>query len=162
MTDEETKVWPPHKHAFEQLEDRLEYGAQFKWTDVCELLGIPLEKRETWTFLQEWFALKNLIQNEGFFPSERGMRGVGFRLLLREEMAALVRAKEHRKADDSLMRSAILAKVPRDGLDETQVAALDHWENKSACLGATGKAILRKRKLPPIEMVIKTIKQLAG
>ena len=162
MSDEETKTWPPHKHAFEQLEDQLEYGAQFKWTDVCGVLGISLEKRTTWAFLQEWFHLKNLIQREGFFPSERGMRGVGFRLLLREEMADLVRAKEHRKANDSLMRSAVLSKVPRDGLDKTRVAALDHWENKAACLGATGKAILRKRKLPPIEMVVKTIKQIAG
>ena len=90
------------------------------------------------------------------------MGQVGFRLLLREEMADLVRGKEHRKANDSLMRSAVLAKVPREGLTETQVAGLDHWENKAACIGMTGKALLRKRKLPSIEMVVKTIKTLAG
>lgn len=159
--DDETKVWPPHKHAFEQLVEQLGYGAQFKWEEVCELLGVDLNKRHEWKFLQEWFALKNLIQNEGYFPSERGMGGVGFRLLLREEMSELVRAKEHRKARDSLMRSAVLAKVPRDGLTEAQVASLDHWENKAACIGITGKSLLRKRKLPSIEMITKTIKELA-
>ena len=158
----DTSTWPPHKHAFEQLENRLEYGAQFKWLEVCELLGIEENRRAEWAFRNEWVALKSLIQKEGFFPTERGMGQVGFRLLLREEMADLVRGKEHRKANDSLMRSAVLAKVPREGLTETQVAGLDHWENKAACIGMTGKALLRKRKLPSIEMVVKTIKTLAG
>ena len=159
--DENVSTWPPHKNAFEQLEERLEYGAQFKWDEICELLGIDESKRSEWTFLQEWFALKNLIQKEGFFPTERGMGQIGFRLLLREEMAALVRSKEHRKASDSLMRSAVLAKVPREGLTELQIATLDHWEVKAACIGVAGKALLRKRKLPPIEMMNKTIKAIA-
>ena len=158
---QDVSVWPPHKHAFEQLEDKLEYGAQFKWDEICELLGIDQSRRTEWTFLNEWFALKELIQMEGFFASERGMRGVGVRLLLREEMASLVRSKEKRKANDSLMRSVVLSKVPRDGLNETHVSSLDHWENKAACIGATAKALIRKRKLPPIEMITKTIKELA-
>jgi len=157
---EEVSVWPPHKHAFEQLQDKLEYGAQFTWDVICELLGIDKNKRAEWTFLQEWFALRELIQSEGFFASERGMRGVGVRLLLREEMAALVNSKERRKANDSLMRSTVLSKVPREGLSEGQVRSLDHWENKAACIGATSKALIRKRKLPPIEMVTKTIKEI--
>jgi len=158
---EEVSVWPPHKHAFEQMQDKLEYGAQFTWDVICEFLGIDQSKRAEWAFLQEWFALRELIQREGFFPSERGMRGVGVRLLLREEMAALVRSKEQRKANDSLMRSAVLSKVPREGLSETQVASLDHWEYKAACIGAAGKALLRKRKLPRIEMITKTIRELS-
>ena len=156
----DVSTWPPHKHAFEQLDDRLEYGAQFKWDEVCRLLGMDENNRTEWAFLREGFALKGRIQKEGFFPSERGMGGVGFRLLLREEMAKLVRGKEHRKANDSLMRSAVLSKVPRDGLSEADVSSLDHWENKAACIGATGKALLRKRKLPSIEMITKSIKEL--
>ena len=157
----DVSTWPPHKHAFEQLEEQLEYGAQFKWKDVCELMGMDENKRTEWAFLNEGFALKGLIQKEGFFPSERGMGGVGIRLLLREEMAKLVRGKEHRKATDSLMRSSDLSKVPRDVLSDVDVASLDHWENKAACIGMAGKALLRKRKLPSIEMITKSIKELA-
>ena len=73
--DDETKVWPPHKHAFEQLVDQLGYGAQFKWEEVCELLGVDLNKRHEWKFLQEWFALKGLRTRQS--AARRSHRGAG-------------------------------------------------------------------------------------
>ena len=159
---QETTVWPPHKHAFEQLEARLAYGGQFTWDEVCDLLGIAPTKRESLVFLQEWLGLKGAIENEGFLVTERGMNGKGFRLLLREEMAARVRASEHRKAHDSIRKSLVLSKVPRDDLAPEDMAALDHWENKAAILGAAGMALIRKRKVPPVEMVVKSIRALTG
>jgi len=160
--DHETSVWPPHRHAFEQLEERLGYGEQFTWHEVCDLLEINPAKRDSWVFLQEWLGLKHAIENEGFLVTERGMNGKGFRLLLREEMAARVRASENRKADDSIRKSFVLSQVPRDDLAPEDAAALDHWENKAAILGAAGKTLIRKRKVPPIEMMIKSIKALSG
>lgn len=160
---EDTKAYPAEREAFMHIMDRIEYGATFEWDDVCAWMGLPVEAANLpreWEFNQPWLRLSKMLESEGFFSTERGMNGSGFRILTREEMAHHVKCRELRSANVSLSNSVVLGKVPRDGMSDSDIKKLDHWEEKSALIGATAKVLLRKRNLPSPEMVIRSVKQI--
>lgn len=152
--------WPPHKAAFSELESRelIFYGSQITWDLLTDLIN--LGDRDDWRFRGEYLELCQKLKEEGFMATERGMNGTGIRLLTREEMAGAVKRREHAKANSSIRNSIMLSQVPRGGLPEERAKALDHWEAKSALVGATTKMLLRRRSLPSPEMQIKSINQI--
>ncbi len=150
--------WPPSKAAFEDLKERFEYGLIVRWEELEEFF--ETEHRDNWDFRTHWLNLIRLIETEGFFVTERGQAGKGFRFLNRREMADHVKARENKKAHDSMRKSLCLSKIPREGLSELEAKKIDHWENKSAVLAATAMAILRKRELPSPEMMTKSVRQI--
>lgn len=163
MMKDQTKSYPSEQEAFKQIMSVIEYGATFQWPTVCDWMGFDVsvvELPRTWEFNQPWMKLVKLLEHEGYFLTERGMNGKGFRILERTEMAEYVKNKELRAANQSLENSLCLSKVPRDGLNDSDLKKLDHWEEKSALVGATAKVLLRKRNLPSPEMTIKSIKQM--
>lgn len=157
----ETTEWPPHKYALAQLEKqgRIRYNEVIRWAELEKL--IDSGPREEWAFRGQYLCLADALKQQGFLLTQRGMNDEGVRILSREEMADVIREREHNKANDSLRNSLTLSKVPRDGLEPHQVKKLDHWETKSALVGATAKVLLRKRNLPSPEMAIKSIKQIS-
>lgn len=163
MNDASLKSWPPHKYALETVQEsgELDYGRTIVWARIEELFGYAREGETEWKFRAEWIEFCKLIKETGFSLTERGMHGEGVRVLQREEMADYVKTKEIAKANDSLRHSLMLSQVPREGLELREVKKLDHWETKSAVVGATSKVLLRKRSLPSPEMVTKSINQIA-
>lgn len=152
--------WPPHKAAFAKLteEGLISYGSQISWEKLTDLINMG--DRDDWRFRGEYLNLCQRLKEEGFLSTERGMNDMGIRLLTREEMAIAVKNRELSKATDSIRNSLMLSNVPRDDMAEEKVKALDHWEEKSALIGATSKVLLRKRNLPSPEMAVKSIQQI--
>lgn len=156
-TSDEVKQWPPHKHAISVLEGNgtLAYGKFIPWTTIEQLFNCG--DRDDWAFRSEYIKFSDKLKESGFLLTECGTNGEGIRILTREEMAAAVKSRELSKANDSLRNSRMLSNVPRDGLSEATIKALDHWETKTAVVGATSKVLLRRRHLPTPEMAIKSI-----
>lgn len=154
--------WPPYKNAINQLQKLglIKYGAEISWQLLEEL--IDMGDRESWRFKSQFIILTAQLKNMGFMLSQKGLNGTGVRILKREEMADLVNRREFYKAHDTLRNSQMLSEVPRDDMAESDIKKLDHWEHKTAILGATAIAILRRRKLPPADMAVKSIRQLAA
>lgn len=141
---------PLHPEMFETLNSagRMRYGAAFKWDEILPMLKMSMADLDSWGFREEWIPFRQMCMDElGLIATERGMDGTGFRFLDRDEMASYVCNKEMRKARDSIRNSVCLSMVPRDGLDAQNQRKLDHWEAKSAFVGAVSQALLRKRKL---------------
>lgn len=157
---EEAKKYPPYKHAIAELENRglLKYGSRIKWEIMQELIGV--NDRESWAFRGQMLELSAKLKEDGFLTTEKNMNGEGIRIQSREEMADSVRNREMAKANDSMRNSIMLSNVPREKMDEKDIAKLDHWEEKSALMGATSKMLLSKRKLPSPELVIKSVKEI--
>lgn len=154
--------WPPHKYTLNELKKRelIKYGAEIPW-DLLEKL-INSGPRNEWNFKAQYIEFSQALKEEGFMLSETKMNGLGVRILDRQEMAEVVKRNEYKKANDSLRNSLMLSQVPRAGLSPHEQKKLDHWETKTAVVGATGKVLLRKRSLPPPDMVVKSVKQLAA
>lgn len=158
--EETTSVWPPNRHAFDQLREmgKVGYGESVSFDVLIDLFKVGSDLT-SWKFRGEYLALRQLFEEHGFLVTERGMNGNGFRVLNREEMADLVRQRETNKANDSLRKSLTLSLVPRDGMAEVDARKIDHWETKAAVIGATSKLLLRKRSLPQPDQAVKSIRQ---
>jgi len=155
----EATEWPPYKYALRMLEERgrLQYGSVIDWDELEKLINRG--PRNFWPFRNQYVSLCAELKKMGFISTERGMNDRGIRILERLEMADYIRQKETQKANNSLLMSLSLSKVPRDGLKENEAKKLDHWETKTAVIGATSKVLLRKRTLPAPQKVIETVKQ---
>lgn len=158
----DAKQWPPHKYALAELKTRelVKYGSEIPWELIEELFDSG--PRSEWPFRTQYMKLCEALKDEGFWPSEARMNGLGIRLLNREEMADRVKAEHVKAANASLNQSLMLSKVPRENLSYAEVKKLDHWETKAAVIGATAKVLLRRRSLPTPTNVIKSITQLAS
>ena len=160
---EDTTLWPPESHAYKELSKLVDYGATLQWDLICEALGFGVEASllpRSWEFNKAWFKLVDMFKRDGFMVTEAGMHQKGIRVLGREEMAGAVAKIQNREANNTLKRSATLSKVPRDGMEETEVKSLDHWEEKTAVLGLTQKHLIRRRTLPSPEMFVKSVNQI--
>lgn len=159
--EKNVKEWPPHKYALNELKksEEIGYGKTISWERIESLLDRG--PRDEWPFKGEFIELCQLLKEDGFLVTQSGMDGEGVRILNREEMSANVRNKEMGKANDSLRNSLMLSKVPRDNLDLKTVKGLDHWETKTAVVGATVKVLLRKRNLPTPEAAVRSVRLLA-
>lgn len=163
MDPQNTTAWPPEKEAHQKIMQVIDYGKSFEWDEVCQWFGLDRQTAEVprgWDFNQPWMKLRELLALEGFDLTERGMHGKGFRVLERAEMADAEKGRMIGESNKRLLASLKLSKVPREGLQESESKKLDHWEEKSALIGATYKTLLRKRNLPSPEMVIKSIQQM--
>jgi len=154
-----TSIWPPSKYALERLmeENRISYGAFISFEDIEKLFNVG--DRTSTKFIFQMIEFRSLLKWEGFAVTERDTKD-GIRILDREEMADHVRRKESSKANNSIRNSLMLSKVPREGMKEEDVKSLDHWENKSAVLGAVTKNLIRKRNLPNPETAVKSVRQI--
>ena len=161
MSEENIKSWPPHKYALEQLQQQgyVAYGAAIPMRLLVDL--IDMGEPDTWQFRGEYLELSKALKNMGYVPTEAGQEGKGIRILTREEMAEWAKRKEHRKAQDSIRNSSTLSHVPREGLTMEQAKELEHWEQKSALLGASATVLLRRKELPSPEMTVKALRDLA-
>lgn len=155
----EARTSPDHKYAFESLmtSGEADYGKIVEWERVEELFGMK-GKAQTEKFRFKYISMSGLFQDAGFLLTEGGMNGKGFRFLTREEMADKVRQRETNKANDSLRKSLTLSRVPREGLAQAEIQKLDHWEVKTAVIGATSKLLLRKRSLPSPQNVVSNLR----
>lgn len=164
MEDNTVKQHPPEREAFDRIMEVIEYGKVFKWEQVCEWMGIEVEKAKEdrgWEFNTPWLNLARMLRSQGYFITERGMDNEGFRVLLREECADRVKSEQYRFANSSIEQGFALSKIPREGLDEIEAKKMDHWEQKCILVGTVTKSLLRKRELPSPEMAIKSLKQIA-
>ena len=161
--EDDVKSWPPHKYAMEELtkSGELAYGAEIAYSRIEALFGYGRQGAQDWKFRGEWIQLCARVKEAGFLFSEAGCPPDTFRVLKREEMADAVKRRELASANASLRHSLMLANVPRKELKPHEVKKLDHWETKSAVVGATAKVLLRKRNLPSPEMAVKSLRQLA-
>jgi hypothetical protein len=159
--EKDATKWPPSEYALEQLKEMglINYGQQIEWAVIEKLLDSG--PREDWPFRSQYLSLVDLLKNMGYIVTQRGMNDLGVRILSREEMAEVIKDRETAKANDSLRNSLTLSRVPRDGLKEHEVKKLDHWETKTAIVGATSKILLRKRSLPMPEKAVETVKKLS-
>lgn len=157
----EAVIEPPERHAFETLvaSGELTFGKQILWGRLSTLFGEPYNP-ESWKWRGRYLSFVKLAKGSGFFITEDSMQQKGVRVRLREEVAEHVRTRENRKANDSLFTSLAVAAIPREGLKSEEVKALDHWEMKSAVVGATAKLLLRRRSLPDPRNTAKTINQI--
>ena len=163
MNGENAKAYPPEVEAYRQLKTQIDYGAEFMWKDVLQWMGLPPTAAEAprgWDFNDPWMKLSKMLESDGYLVTERGMNAKGFRVMQRLEMADYIKSNQYRAANKSLEASLCLSRVPREGLEKHEVKKLDHWEEKTALIGATGKVLLRKKNLPSPEMVVKSIKQV--
>lgn len=158
--ENEAQVWPPSKHAYSVLMEggEIDYGKEIPWKRIEELLDLDCS-RDDWRFRGEYLNLRMMLEADGYLVTERGMDSAGLRILTREEMADKIRQREFSKANDSLRKSLTLAMVPREGMSSADVKKLDHWETKTAVIGATHKMLLRRRSLPAPQNAINELKK---
>jgi len=117
--------------------------------------------RGEWKFISQYMSLVDQLKLHGYIVTQKGVHDTGIRILNREEMAEVVKEREYKKANDSVRNSLTLSKVPRTDLETHEVKKLDHWETKSALIGATVKVLARKRNLPTPSKVVESIKKLS-
>jgi hypothetical protein len=156
--------WPPYRHAYAELHSggEVDYGLLIQWDRLLKLFNLPGGTRDSWKFRGQWFKLKDALEQDGYMLTEAGTSGRGIRILTREEMAPIIKARESRKAGDSLRKAEILGKVPRAGLDPETASNLDHWQLKTALLGATARTLMRRRVLPSPETFTPSLRQIHG
>ena len=81
---------PVEKHVFEKLEGAIDYGDVINWhiieeiADMTRLVHGIVEPK----FAFMWMQVSLMLEGKGYFSTERGMNGEGFRVLQREEVAS--------------------------------------------------------------------------
>jgi hypothetical protein len=162
-----TRPVPPlYPHVFVEMaeEGLLDYGCTVEWIYLEEKLRVSPADRKAGAgaWLREWLPLRQLFETDrGLMVTEAGLKGTGFRFYKREEMADEIARREKKKARDTIRKSVCLSMVPRENLPEAEQKKLDHWENKTAWIGAFNLEMLRKRKVlqEPRRCVQKLLKQ---
>lgn len=147
-------VWPPHAALVAHLKEGglLTYGQEIPWAVITELWHCDLEALKTYSgggYLGEMMKLREVMRDMGFKLSERGMNGVGVRILTREEMPDNVAHLLQRGAHAAMNACRMLSHVPRDGLPDSVAHAINFQEIRSAFVGAATKRMLAMRELPP-------------
>jgi hypothetical protein len=82
------------QRAWEYLsfKDLIFAGSIIEREDIESALGVIYEK-ENWKFIGPFILLKNRIESEGFFITQRGLDAPSFRILTTEEMADYAQKK---------------------------------------------------------------------
>lgn len=146
----ETKKLPLYESFIEHLEEQgqLRYGQHIEWGIFCSYFRIEKPPAEGWEEgLGEYISFCDAMAHRGFKVTTRGLKGAGFRIMDRHEMAERVRDDIRAKANLVLRDSIMLSQVPRDGLDDKNIRELDHMETKASYIGAEMKRMLLRRRL---------------
>ena len=97
-----TRKHPVEKHVFEQLEDSIDYGEVIKWHIIEEIADMPrlVHGIVDPKFAFMWMQVSQMLEGKGFFTTERGLNGEGFRVLQREEVASITIRRSSRTSSN--------------------------------------------------------------
>tara|TARA_B100000989_G_C19483668_1_gene446379 strand:+ start:286 stop:789 length:504 start_codon:yes stop_codon:yes gene_type:complete len=155
-----TRTLPIHTYVLDQLEESLDFGRYVKWeeieyhADMERVKDGQLDPKFQFFFLN----LKNVLEQRGFFTTERGVTD-GFRILRKDEVADHVKADLIKKTK-SIRRKAIgVSHICRKSLTNEDAKKLDHEEKRAAWMAEMNTQLLRRKALPE-PSTVKSIKKL--
>lgn len=157
-----TRKYPVEKHVFEQLEDAIDYGEVVKWHIIEEIADMPrlVHGIVDPKFAFMWMQVSQMLEGRGFFTTERGMNGEGFRVLQREEVASHNDKKVKQDIKQWERRVVGMSCVSRDGMSHDEQRKLDHIQNKVVMMAEVNKHLMRKRNLPMPGKALEAVKSL--